>query len=283
MQTSGEFGNHFRQLRKARGLSQQKFADVVDISYRHVNFLENSRAKPSREAVLKIASALGLSLKNTNVLLRSAGFSSSFDTTSLDDQTLTFAKAALLQIIEHQNPYPGIVMSPIGELLMANDAVFNLFKRLVSAETIASINNVYEFFLTNETIKRRLVNWHELAPKLLALIRQEVFEIDTMSDAYNLLKRLESSIDLEELSGDTKPADSLDTPLFTMQFRIDSPEQFCIDSPEPKNGTEVELNFFSTYTTFGTPHDIALQELRIECFYPADEYTREYCQHLTGA
>ena len=166
-------------------------------------------------------------------------------------------------------------MSPIGELLMANDAVFNLFKRLVSAETIASINNVYEFFLTNETIKRRLVNWHELAPKLLALIRQEVFEIDTMSDAYNLLKRLESSIDLEELSGDTKPADNLDTPLFTMQFRI--------DGPEPNSETEVELNFFSTYTTFGTPHDIALQELRIECFYPADEYTREYCQHLTRA
>jgi transcriptional regulator with XRE-family HTH domain len=275
MQTNAEFGNHFRQLRKAQGLSQQKFADVVDISYRHLNFLENNRAKPSRETVLKITSALGLSLKNTNVLLRSAGFSSSSEATSLDDETMAFAKAALSHIIEHQNPYPGIVMSPIGELLMANDAVFSLFNRLVSAETIASISNVYEFFLTNETIKKRLVNWHELAPKLLALIRQEVFEIDTMSDPYNLLKRLESSIDLEELSEDTKHPDNLDTPLFTMRFRV--------DSPEPKSETEVELNFFSTYTTFGTPHDIALQELRIECFYPADQCTREYCQRLASA
>ena len=68
MQTNAEFGNHFRLLRKAQGLSQQKFADVVDISYRHLNFLENNRAKPSRETVLKITSALGLSLKNSNCI-----------------------------------------------------------------------------------------------------------------------------------------------------------------------------------------------------------------------
>ena len=71
-----------------------------------------------------------------------------------------------------------------------------------------------------------------------------------------------------------KILDNLDTPLFTMQFRI--------DSAESKSETEIELNFFSTYTSFGTPHDIALQELRIECFYPADKYTREYCQHLSA-
>jgi hypothetical protein len=31
---------------------------------------------------------------------------------------------------------------------------------------------------------------------------------------------------------------------------------------------------FSTITTFGTPQDVTLQELRIECFFPADEATR---------
>ena len=32
--------------------------------------------------------------------------------------------------------------------------------------------------------------------------------------------------------------------------------------------------FFSTVTTLGTAQDITLQELRIECFHPADEATR---------
>jgi len=37
---------------------------------------------------------------------------------------------------------------------------------------------------------------------------------------------------------------------------------------------DVRLSVFSTVTTFGTPQDVTLQELRIECFFPADEGTR---------
>jgi hypothetical protein len=35
----------------------------------------------------------------------------------------------------------------------------------------------------------------------------------------------------------------------------------------------LELQFFSTIATLGTPYDITLQELRIECLFPADEIT----------
>ena len=34
------------------------------------------------------------------------------------------------------------------------------------------------------------------------------------------------------------------------------------------------LRFFSTIATFGSPQDVALQEMRIESFFPADEVTR---------
>ena len=33
------------------------------------------------------------------------------------------------------------------------------------------------------------------------------------------------------------------------------------------------MRFFSTVTTLGTPRDITLQEIRIECFFPADAAT----------
>ncbi len=33
-------------------------------------------------------------------------------------------------------------------------------------------------------------------------------------------------------------------------------------------------SLFSTLTTLGIPQDITLQELRIECFFPADDATR---------
>lgn len=41
---------------------------------------------------------------------------------------------------------------------------------------------------------------------------------------------------------------------------------------------DLELRFFSTITTFGTPHDVTLDELRIECMFPAEEATAELCR-----
>jgi hypothetical protein len=40
------------------------------------------------------------------------------------------------------------------------------------------------------------------------------------------------------------------------------------------------LRLFSALTTLGTPLDVALQELRIETFFPADETTRTVVNRL---
>ncbi len=262
MGTNTEFANHLRHLRKAHGLSQQKLAGAADISYRHINFLENARAMPSRDMVIRIADTLTLSLKNTNLLLRSAGYATAFPTTSLDEETMAFAKTALSRILEQQNPYPGVVMTPIGDLIMANDAVFNLFSQFLPTEKLLSYTNVYELFLGNTSIKQYLTNWDQLAPRILSLVQQEVSEIDTLNEAYTLLRKLESVSGLR--ARDHRAPATGDAPLFTMHFKKD----------------DLELSFFSTYTSFGTPHDVALQELRIECFFPANERTKSYCQHI---
>jgi hypothetical protein len=36
---------------------------------------------------------------------------------------------------------------------------------------------------------------------------------------------------------------------------------------------DVSLRLFTTIATLGTPQDITLQELRIECFFPMDDAT----------
>ena len=40
------------------------------------------------------------------------------------------------------------------------------------------------------------------------------------------------------------------------------------------------FNFFSTVTVLGTPQDVTLQELRIECFFPSDASTAEASRQL---
>ena len=43
---------------------------------------------------------------------------------------------------------------------------------------------------------------------------------------------------------------------------------------------ERAFNFFSTVTTLGTPQDITVQEIRIECFFPADAETERAARTL---
>jgi hypothetical protein len=42
----------------------------------------------------------------------------------------------------------------------------------------------------------------------------------------------------------------------------------------------LELEFFSTIATLGTPLDITLQELRIECLFPANDSTEHHWKQL---
>ena len=45
---------------------------------------------------------------------------------------------------------------------------------------------------------------------------------------------------------------------------------------------DVSLGFFSTLTMLATPRDVTLEELRIECFYPADRQTEAAAHWLAG-
>ena len=39
---------------------------------------------------------------------------------------------------------------------------------------------------------------------------------------------------------------------------------------------DTSLRLFTTITTLGTPQDVTLQEIRIECFFPADKETDQF-------
>jgi len=53
-----------------------------------------------------------------------------------------------------------------------------------------------------------------------------------------------------------------------------APPPFLTINYRGKNST---LRLFSALTTFGTPQDIALQELRIESFFPAEMKGHALC------
>jgi hypothetical protein len=46
---------------------------------------------------------------------------------------------------------------------------------------------------------------------------------------------------------------------------------------------DLSLTFFSMITTMGTPRDVTLQQLKIECFFPADVATEQLARNLASA
>ena len=67
-------GDLLRQWRGATGLSQLDLGLAADVSARHLSFVENGRARPSRSLILRLGEALGMPLRECNLLLLAAGF-----------------------------------------------------------------------------------------------------------------------------------------------------------------------------------------------------------------
>lgn len=68
------FGVIVRRWRTGAGMSQSALAQSAECSPRHMSFLENDRARPSREMTLRIAEALKAGASDRNRLLRLAGY-----------------------------------------------------------------------------------------------------------------------------------------------------------------------------------------------------------------
>ena len=88
-------GEHLREWRLRRRMSQLDLALEADISTRHLSFLETGRAQPSRDMILHLAERLDVPLRERNLLLTAAGYASVFHERSLDDPTLVAVRTAI--------------------------------------------------------------------------------------------------------------------------------------------------------------------------------------------
>lgn len=56
------FGAHVKRLRKQKGYSQDKFAEIAELSQAYLSSVERGIANPRLDTLKKIASGLGLAL-----------------------------------------------------------------------------------------------------------------------------------------------------------------------------------------------------------------------------
>src|SRR3954464_212105 len=116
-------GNHLRDWRQRRRLSQLDLALEAEISAKHLSFLETGRAQPSRHMVLRLAERLDIPLRERNVLLLSAGYAPVFAQRALDDPALRHVPQAIDLVLKGHEPYPALAVDRHWTLVAQNAVV----------------------------------------------------------------------------------------------------------------------------------------------------------------
>jgi transcriptional regulator with XRE-family HTH domain len=254
-------GALLRQWRALRRMSQLDLALTTEISPRHLSCVETGKARPSRETIDRLAESLEIPLRERNALLVAAGFAPVYRESKLSSLDMKPVRQAVECIVQQQEPYPALVMNRYWDVLIANDASMRVLGTLMGRPSAHS--NIIRQVFDPADVRSIIMNWEEVAGELIRHLHDEIASQPNDLQAKALLN--------EALAFPGVPAywrsrklDALPQPLLTTIF----------------GNERVELRFFSTVTTFGTPRDITLDELRIECLFPADESTAAFCQEL---
>ena len=155
-------GEHLREWRQRRHLSQLDLAGDAEISARHLSFVETGRAAPSREMVMKLAERLEVPLRERNVLLVAAGFAPAFPQRPLDDPALKSAREAINLVLKAHEPNPALAYDRHWNLVSANRMVAPLLEG-VPERLLGQPFNILRLAFHPEGLAPRTVNLAEWA------------------------------------------------------------------------------------------------------------------------
>lgn len=239
-----EFCQSLKTWRAARRFSQLQLAMEADISARHLSFLETGRARPSREMVARLGEALRLPLDVRNQLLTDAGFAARYRGRDWNDADMAPIRRAVDHMLDGHMPYPGLALNRVWTIMRANQAALTLFQSF----GVGVGDSLLDLVLSDD-MSQTVENWPEVARHSAARLRIEsraqggVPELDR---AIAYLSRFEDSGDQNAPS-----------PVVPTIFKIG----------------DARLSMFATIAQFGTPEDLALEDLKIELYFPSDDVT----------
>jgi transcriptional regulator with XRE-family HTH domain len=260
------FGQLLRQWRGLRKRSQLDLALEAGVSQRHLSFLESSRAQPSRDMVLQLAEVLEIPLRERNLLLHAAGFAPLFQQRTLQDEDMTAVRDALNLTLKHHEPYPAMVVNRQWDMLMCNAPAERFVALLGQPEEVwhrvdgSGGRNVMRMTFHPHGMQPRLRNWPQVATLLLNRLHREVAANPTHLALRQLLADVSQFPGVSAQWQNQDWLKGMPPPIFLMEYDLG----------------EHTLKVFSMVSTFGTALDVTAEELRVETFFPADEFSQNF-------
>lgn len=244
-------GELLREWRERRRLSQLELSIQAEISTRHLSFVETGRSRPTPEMILRLTEHLEVPLRERNQLLLAGGYAPRYPQHGLDAPELAQVRAALRVVLTGHDPFPALVINRWWELLEANSAV-DVITAGCAPELLAPPVNVLRLSLHPDGMAQRIGNLAQWRGHLLEQVRRRAAATGDarLHELHAELLGYPGGLDT------TLPANNVVLPL---RLEVGG----------------IELAFFAVSATVETAADVTVDELRIETFYPADDFTAQ--------
>lgn len=254
--TRTDFGPSLRHWRKQRRMSQAALAEAAEVSTRHLSCLETGKARPSRQMVLVLASALEVPLRERNTLLAAAGFSPAYGARDLSDPAMDHVRRVVDFVLERSLPNPAIAADRRWRIHSMNAGALRMVGFLLGPsphpELLPLADQAMHLLFHPEGIRRYVVNWPEVATATLDRLRLEAGSDPAVAE---LLEEL--------LAYPQVPRAAL------------APERDVL-IPVHLRKDGVELRFATLLTTLGSPIDATARDLTMEIYFPLDPATEAW-------
>lgn len=207
--------------------------------------------------ILRLADVLDVPLRERNTMLLAGGFAPMYRESNLNSVELEPVRNAVEYLINQHEPYPAFVMTRYWDVVLVNNSAKQLLALLRQGRSGHS-NVVLQVFDPDD-LRSCIANWNEVAGFLLHHLYQDISAMPSDRRLKDLLRKVLDFPDARTC-WEKRSLSSSPLPLLTTNFR----------------NAKTELRFFSTISTLGTTNDITLEELRIECLFPADDLTTAF-------
>ncbi len=260
-------GAAIRRWREAKGLSQLKLAMRAGVSTRHVSFVESGRSIPGREVILRVGSALDLSLRDQNQLLATAGFAPLHPPRRLADDSMAAVREVFEFLLERHEPNSAVVIDGTWNVHMRNRAHIATMRIFApnSRSALGEPANLVEELFDPNSLRPAIANF-DLVGNLIHDKLESMVESQPLNrEARHLLERIESFGSLPP-----RPAAA-------------NAHSVALLMPIVFHRGDARMSVFSTRTGFVAPLDATVQDLQLETFFPADQESELFLRNLASA
>ncbi|BCQ29712.1 helix-turn-helix domain-containing protein (plasmid) [Caballeronia sp. NK8] len=263
-----ELGDLLRYWRDVRGVSQLDLSLEAGVSQRQISFIESGRSVPGRDTLLTLAQTLDVPLRERNALLLAAGYAPVYSEAPWNAQEMHGVIRALERVVRQHDPFPAIVMDRHWNVLMTNDAAPRFFDCFIDMAAREGPRNMLHLIFDPQGMRPFVADWDIVSRSLLQRVYRE--SVGHVVDA-GTGRLLDELLAYPDVPRDWK----------TQHGRPAAPTMPVIPIGFLSEG--VVLRYFSMVTTVGAPQNVAAQELRLECMFPADDETEARHRQLLAA